>query len=97
MSALLDATLTTTTPSPSVYVPKGDFAMEIAGTFTGSVTLQRARDNATWIAASRDSAGTAMTYTAPTPQNCRENEGAYYRFLPNLSSGAAVVHLGNEL
>ena len=45
---------------------RGRFNASIQGTFEGTVALQRSHDDGSnWETVSRDSAGTAATYTAP--------------------------------
>ena len=81
---LIDETLTGTTASASATI-KGNFDFSLAGTFTGSVTIERSYDDgATWRA--------VESYTAPTETyGVAAATDVRYRAKPDLSAGSAEV------
>jgi hypothetical protein len=88
----LKHTFTTTGVSASKTF-NGPFNVDIDGDGDGTIILERSIDNkATWNPASRDSAGTQASYTAPASVVVTEVQaGIWYRFnCTVLSSGSFI-------
>lgn len=67
----------------------GDFNLSVSGTFSGTLTVQRSRDRATW--------NDVDAFTAPTEQYGYDPEFNWYRVgckAGELASGSIVVRIG---
>jgi len=76
----------------STHMPGATFNLSIWGTFTGTIELERSFDDgSTWLKCSRDSAGTAASFTAAASVVVEEPEaGVLYRLNATaLSVGTA--------
>ena len=72
---------------------KGEFNVDIDGTFSGTVVLERSFDNGiTWNPASRDSAGVAAAFTVPASVVADEPEaGVLYRFQCTAYTSGSII------
>lgn len=71
---LVSGTFTATGQSSS-FRPIGKFNVSLRGTFVGTVAIERSFDGTNWAGISRDSSGTAATFTGPAGVICEEVEG----------------------
>jgi len=75
--------------SDTISIPAGNFSMSVAGTFVGTITVQRTFDSGvTW--------GDAGTFTTPEENTGFEGAGADYRIgakAGEFTSGEAKVLL----
>ena len=69
------------------------FNVSLSGTFSGTVQIERSFDGTNWFVASRDSAGTAATYTAPMSVVVEENEaGVIYRLNCTARASGTITY-----
>lgn len=67
----------------------GDFNLSVSGTFSGTLTVQRSRDQSTWL--------DVDTFTAPAEEVGYDPEYNFYRVgckAGELASGSVVVRIG---
>lgn len=63
------------TGQSSSFRPIGKFNVSLRGTFVATVAIERSFDGTNWAGVSRDSSGTAATFTAPCGVIAEEVEG----------------------
>lgn len=92
-TVLVSGTFTATGQSSS-FRPIGKFNVVLRGTFVGTVAIERSFDaGSNWGTISRDSAGTAATYTAPAGLICEEVEAdTLYRLNCSAYTSGTVTY-----
>jgi hypothetical protein len=83
-----------------VPVGSGAFTANVSGTFVGTVLFEyRTTPRGAWEAMSRDAAGTALSFTAPSgvfvlPHSEAEPDGQVRARMSAYTSGTASVRIG---
>ena len=72
---------------------EGQFNVSLSGTFVATVALERSFDGTNWFTCSRDSAGTAASWTAPMSVVVEEPEaGVLYRLNCTAFTSGTVTY-----